>query len=139
MAMVERYFVSENGFPEQQVDKAGFVRAERSAGFRNTMGQPDEPATGGFSSGVLQGRVECVPGRAVMFTWGWKAQPPMGEIAAEVGRLSGPGCRVFMREYDTKSGQYAWIVSDYEVDDAEAQRIDDAGTVTIDELMQRGE
>lgn len=55
--MLARYFVTtEHG--ERQVDKAEYVAAERLAGFRNTMGQPDEPATSAFSAGVLSGRVE---------------------------------------------------------------------------------
>jgi hypothetical protein len=53
-----------------------------------------------------------------------------------VASLSEAGRKVFMREFDTHSDQYAWIVSDYEVDDAEAERIDEAGTITIDELMR---
>jgi hypothetical protein len=134
VSIVERYFVSEGGLPEQQVTKAGFVQAERRAGFRNTMGQPDEPATGGFSGATFMGRIEYVPGQAAIFTWDAEEQPPLATIAGEVARLSGPGCRVFMREYDTQSDQYAWIVSDYEVDDAEAERIDEAGTVTPGEL-----
>ena len=40
-----------------EVSKEKFVRAERAAGFRNTMGRPDEPATGGFSGGGVEGRV----------------------------------------------------------------------------------
>lgn len=31
-----------------QVSKQDYVVAERTCGFRNTMGQPDEPATSGF-------------------------------------------------------------------------------------------
>ncbi len=31
-----------------QVTKQEYVRVERAAGFNNTMGQPDEPATSGF-------------------------------------------------------------------------------------------
>lgn len=33
-----------------EVTKEQYVKAERSAGFRNTMGQPDEPATASFGS-----------------------------------------------------------------------------------------
>lgn len=32
--------------------KAEYVAAERSAGFRNTLGQPDEPATSAFAGTV---------------------------------------------------------------------------------------
>lgn len=37
--------------------KAQYVSAERSAGFRNTLGEPDEPATSGWSSGSFAGRM----------------------------------------------------------------------------------
>jgi hypothetical protein len=40
-----------------EVPKEMFIRAEQQAGFRNTMGRPGEPATGGFTSGVLEGKV----------------------------------------------------------------------------------
>lgn len=134
MATTERYYLTWGDAPEHEVSKQAFVRAERAAGFNNTMGQPGEPATAGFSNGPSRGRVEYAPGRAAMFTWDWKAQPPMEDIAAEVARLSEAGRKVFMRKFDTESDQYAWIVSDYEVDDAEAERIDEAGTTTLEEL-----
>lgn len=41
----DRYYV--NGV---EVKKADFVAAERRNGFRNTMGQPTEPATAGFGN-----------------------------------------------------------------------------------------
>ena len=40
MAREQTYWVD-----DQQVTKADYVKAERDAGFRNTLGQPDEPAT----------------------------------------------------------------------------------------------
>jgi hypothetical protein len=59
---VTRYFVTTDDRGEREVDKAEFVNVERRAGFRNTMGQPDEPGTGGFGvSGPgweLRGRIE---------------------------------------------------------------------------------
>jgi hypothetical protein len=46
-----RYFIRTAGEPKWvETDKATYVRHERNAGFHNTMGQPDEPATSGFSS-----------------------------------------------------------------------------------------
>ena len=42
----------------QEVSKEEFVQAERAAGFNNTMGQPDEPATSGFGGHGVRGRVE---------------------------------------------------------------------------------
>lgn len=56
--MSERYFVTTDERGEREVDKAEFVAVERRAGFRNTMGQPDEPGTAGFSNGCSCGRVE---------------------------------------------------------------------------------
>ena len=47
---MDRYWIREGRGTWEEVDKAKFVAVERRAGFRNTMGQPDEPATGGFSS-----------------------------------------------------------------------------------------
>ena len=50
--------------PWTEVTKEEFVAAERAAGFHNTMGQPDEPGTGGFGSSSdntgrrVQGRME---------------------------------------------------------------------------------
>lgn len=44
-----RYYLTEDDSIEREVVKAQFVAAERAAGFTNTMGQPDEPATAGFS------------------------------------------------------------------------------------------
>lgn len=54
------------------------------------------------------------------FQWDWKEQPPMEEIAAAVAEISGVGRRAWMRPFNTESDQYAWIVSDRELSDAEA-------------------
>ena len=56
--IVKRYFVRRGDGPEQEVDEAGFVDAEREAGFFNTLGHPDRPGTAGFSGRNLHGRVE---------------------------------------------------------------------------------
>jgi hypothetical protein len=62
--MADRYFLTRDDDSEIEVSKAEFVRAERQAGFRNTMGQPSEPATGGFSNSTkdsrISGRIEFV-------------------------------------------------------------------------------
>lgn len=52
-----RYYVN-----DIEVTKEKYVSAEREAGFRNTMNQPDEPATNSFSDSVtgLYGRYEYV-------------------------------------------------------------------------------
>lgn len=59
-AYLERYFVSRDGQPEAEVSQDEFVRAESSAGFRPKPGC-GPTATGGFSNGKIQGRVESVP------------------------------------------------------------------------------
>jgi hypothetical protein len=57
----ERYFLTAAGMPEYEVSKAEYVKAERRAGFHNTLGFPDEPATGSFSNVAVCGRMEFVP------------------------------------------------------------------------------
>lgn len=39
-----------------EVSKADYVAAERNAGFHNTLGQPEEPATSAFSGKGMNGR-----------------------------------------------------------------------------------
>lgn len=46
---------------------------------------------------------------ARVFSWGWREQPDMTAIAAAVTEMSGGG-QVFMREIETGSDQYAWVV-----------------------------
>ncbi len=57
----DRYFLTENGGSEREVDLPTYLNAERRAGFHNHYG-PDRPATGGFShlgQGLhLRGRIE---------------------------------------------------------------------------------
>lgn len=64
MTDMTRYFVTEDctcATPtEHEVSKAEFVSAERRAGFYNTLGQPDEPATHSFSNGRISGRQEDI-------------------------------------------------------------------------------
>jgi hypothetical protein len=64
---------------------------------------------------------------AKIITWDWKEQPDLDTIARAVHEMSGG--LVHMREVDTGSDQYEWIVSDYPVDDAEAERLDEESTV----------
>jgi hypothetical protein len=51
---------------------------------------------------------------AQVFSWDWQQQPDLQAIAAAVTELSASG-RVFMREIDTGSDDYAWVVSDTEL------------------------
>lgn len=75
---------------------------------------------------------------AKLFTWDWKAQPPMTEIAAAVSRLSAHGRQVHMHEVDTESDQYAWIVSDVELTDEQAQQFfgDDERIVLVEVTIE---
>lgn len=46
----DRFWLRFDGGPWSEVDKETFVRHERFHGFRNTMGQPNEPATSSFTA-----------------------------------------------------------------------------------------
>ena len=54
-----RYFLTRRGEPELEVTEAEFCAAERAAGFDH-VGAPDKPATGGFGTAAIAGRVELV-------------------------------------------------------------------------------
>jgi hypothetical protein len=55
---VTAYFIKLPGQElHQPVSKATFVAVERHCGFRNTMGEPDEPGTAGFGSPFADGRI----------------------------------------------------------------------------------
>jgi hypothetical protein len=54
----ERYFINDDEVTEEE-----FVRMERLCGFHNTLGHQEKPATGGFSNGTVNGRVEYAPNR----------------------------------------------------------------------------
>lgn len=53
----DRYYVTTDHRGEREVGKDDYVNVERQAGFRNTHGRPDEPATGSFGDGWLSGRI----------------------------------------------------------------------------------
>lgn len=61
------------------------------------------------------------------FSWDWRGQPPMEDIARTVAEISAAG-QVFMRPYDDGTDSYTWIVSGHQVDDAEAEAIIEAAT-----------
>lgn len=54
------------------------------------------------------------------FTWDWRAQPPMEQIAAAVERLSGGRVRMYLPQTGTDS--YAAVISDRELDAGEQER-----------------
>ena len=56
---------------------------------------------------------------ARVFSWDWREQPAMTAIATAVMELSETG-PVWMREIETGSDQYAWVVSSTELTDQQA-------------------
>jgi len=72
-----RYYVAFDGEPWQRVDKAGFVFAERAAGFHNTLGEAGEPATAGF--GWIEGGREIKGKIEYPHLDGDGAQDPRGD------------------------------------------------------------
>ena len=56
---------------------------------------------------------------ARVFIWDYKQQPDMTAIAAAVTELSASG-QVFMREIETGTDQYAWVISRTELTDQQA-------------------
>jgi hypothetical protein len=54
-----RYFLTRRGEPELEVTEAEFVAAEREAGFDH-VGDPTAPATGGFGTYAISGRVDLI-------------------------------------------------------------------------------
>jgi hypothetical protein len=57
MSDTEFFYLKTDWTNWKNVTKEQFVSAERAAGFHNTMGQPDEPGTGGFSGHGTTGRI----------------------------------------------------------------------------------
>lgn len=55
-----RYWLTDGAEPERLVSKEEWVAAERDAGFLNTMGRSEEPATWSWSGGHMSGRLEFV-------------------------------------------------------------------------------
>ena len=55
--MQETYSIRLGEGEWREVSKEEFVKYERQAGFYNTLGQPNEPATGGFSGRQIEGRI----------------------------------------------------------------------------------
>ena len=59
---------------------------------------------------------------ARVFIWDYRRQPDMAAIAAAVVQVSADG-PVFMRDIDTGTDDYAWVVSDAELTDKQAWRL----------------
>ena len=58
---------------------------------------------------------------ARVFSWDYRGQPDMAAIAAAVAALSAG--QVFMREVETGTDSYAWVISDAELTDDQAYRL----------------
>ena len=58
-----------------------------------------------------------------VFSWHWKSQPPMEEIGKFVSEIFARGREFHMREYVPGDDCRWWIVSDYAVDDDEAEHL----------------
>lgn len=56
--MKKRYYITVGSLPRVEVTKAEYVQTERTCGFYNTLGQPDEPATSAFGKGIISGSIE---------------------------------------------------------------------------------
>ena len=64
-----------------------------------------------------------------LFIWDYRRQPDMAAIAAAVAQVSAGG-PVFMREVETGTDDYAWVVSDAVLTERQAWRLyvgEDAG------------
>jgi hypothetical protein len=62
---------------------------------------------------------DAAPGVRI-FTWDWKAQPPLGEMLAAARNMPGPW---FWFCPETGSDEYALILSSRELNAVEAERI----------------
>jgi hypothetical protein len=115
--MSERYFLKPDigRFPWGEVSKAEWVHAERAAGFHNTMGRPEEPATGGFSGNGMRGTV----------TYG-------GSEPRSDGSEPEPSELVRLREFAR------WVVS-LDDPDPQSQGFQDRRTVTMTTIIRRAE
>lgn len=62
-----------------------------------------------------------MPDTARCFSWDYRQQPPMSEIAAFVNAISGG--KVDIMEVRTGGDRYAWVVADHEMTDEEAMEL----------------
>lgn len=60
MSVSEKYILSHPAFGDREVSRSEYIAAERAAGFRPKSGNDDDLATGSFSGGGIEGRVEHV-------------------------------------------------------------------------------
>jgi len=121
--MRPRYFIQPDvgDFPWAEVSEEEWVQAERSAGFHNTLGRPDRPATAGFSGSGIRGRVTYDGGKPLSYS-SETGDYVEDEVApSELERL-----RQFAR----------WIVS-LDDPDPKSQGFQDRKTVTMNTIVQQ--
>jgi hypothetical protein len=63
------------------------------------------------------------PMKPVLYSWDWKEQPPMADIAVTVARTSGERRPVVMRPVSLGTDAYACVIADRAVTDDEALAI----------------
>lgn len=54
-----------------------------------------------------------------VFTWDWKEQPPMKDIAIAIQELSVAGFTIHLQELNTGGDWHTWVVSDQELTNTE--------------------
>jgi hypothetical protein len=64
-----------------------------------------------------------VNGRAEIFIWDWKAQPPIDRIVAAAVSMAGPTVHVCARDLSELADDYAYVVSDHPVTNTEARAL----------------
>ena|SRR5665213_397553 len=65
----ERFFLKTDWTSWQEVTKEQWVKAERNAGFINTMNKPDELATGGFNARGISGMIISSSTKPEDYSW----------------------------------------------------------------------
>jgi hypothetical protein len=53
-----------------------------------------------------------------VFTWDWRASPPVNEIVRAALAMASPTACVYSREVSTGGDSLAWVVADHPVTDA---------------------
>jgi hypothetical protein len=142
--MSYRYYLTE----EREVTKAEFVSAERRAGFVNTMNQPAEPATGGFTGyaegAEIRGRMVWVPtvaDRPVIV----RAEQTCFACPAQWDAWDADGSQYYLRYRHSfgsaervRRGEGEWLdgdrretVGEFETDE------DDGGVISLEKFCER--
>ena len=111
--MSERYFITRPNQPECEVSKAEFVKEERAAGFINSLGEREEPATAGFGK-HNEKTGEYTRGRVVHLGW----EEDLVDLERELdlaGENGVVGCEL--------AGKIYALIADYRLSNAENARL----------------